>query len=86
MTNLDFANEATTVIRFPSDRQFAAYRAEVEDRYDARMVRVVRHAVHTDARGTVAHVHHSRGLGAELKGLAYGQFDGATLSTTFHND
>lgn len=79
----NFTHEATTEIRFPSDREFAAFRAEVEDRYDGRMVRVERVRVYVDGRGTVAAVHHARGMGAEVKGLAYGRFNGHTINTIF---
>lgn len=78
---MDFTTEATTVIRFPSDRQFALYRDEIADRYDSRMVRVQR--VSVGPKGTTAEVYHSRGLGAELKGLAYSTFDGSTVRTIY---
>ena len=90
MADLDFTSEATTLLRFPSDRQFVAYRDEVEDRYDGRMVRVKRGVVFTNGESfsilggcVMATVHHSRGLGAELRGLAYSQFDGTTVNTIY---
>jgi len=79
MSNLDFTHEATTIIRFSSDRQFAEFRTEVEKRYDSRMVRVSRYQVRKGV--THAIVSHASNLGAELKGLAYGHFDGHSLPT-----
>lgn len=79
---LDFTNEATTVIRFETDGDFGRFRDAVEDRYDGRMVRVQRSDVLT--RGTYAAVYHSRGLGAELRGLAYGHFNGHTVNTIYN--
>lgn len=72
-----YTDEATTFIRFPSDRQFVLYREDLEKRYSAAMVRVTRHAVLKDA--TVACVEHASNLGAELRGLAYGHYDGHTV-------
>ena len=83
MSNLDFTTEVTTYIRFPSDRQFAAYREEIEDRYDVRMVRISRDQVRRDG-STVAIVSHASNLGAELKGLAYGHFDGNSEASVEH--
>jgi hypothetical protein len=85
MASLDFTNEATTVIRFQTDGDFYHFREAVEDRYDGRMVRVRRSKVSL-TKGTYAEVYHSRGLGAELKGLAYGQFSGHTISTTYEKE
>jgi len=79
-----YTHEATTTIHFPTDRQFAAYREDIEERYDGAMVRVER--VSVSHEGTTAAVHHARGLGAELKGRAYGHFDGSTVSTVYPNE
>lgn len=77
MTNLDFTNEAETVIRFRTDHNFVGFREDVKDRYDPRMVRVDRYRVYKD--GVDALVSHVSNLGAELRGLAFGHFDGKTV-------
>lgn len=78
--------EATTEIRFPSDRHFSEFRDEVKSKYSPAMVRVERCAVYTDGRGTLAEVHHSRGLGAELKGLAHSRHEGNSVRTIFNEE
>lgn len=82
-TRPTFTHEATTAIHFPTDAQFAGFRDEVEARYSATMVIVVRHKVGRFGGWTEAKVHHARGLGAELKGLAYSQFDGNSVNTIY---
>ena len=84
MANLDYTHEATTVIRFPSDHNFTNFREAVYDRYDPRMVKINRLRVFRD--GVDAEVHHSRGLGAELRGLAYGSFEGHTINTIYEKE
>lgn len=80
-----FYLEATTFIRFPSDRQFQDFREEMADRYQNSMVRTSRDQVRADG-STIAKVNHSRNLGAEIKGRAYGFHDGESISTVFHGD
>ena len=88
---MSFTHETTTIIRFPSHQQFVAFRDDVEDRYDGRMVAVKRGAACSSgasfrgARGCVlATVHHSRGIGAELRGLAFGRYEGWILNALCH--
>jgi hypothetical protein len=80
-----FNHEATTLIEFPTDRQYAAFRDELEDRYSALMVTVNRERTTVEGRTTAA-VRHSRNLGAEIKGLAYGYFDGNSINTIYHGE
>lgn len=75
---LNFTTECTTIIRFPTDGDFHHYHEAVQAKYDPRMVLVARRSV--SSAGTVAAVSHAGGLGAELRGLAYGHFHGITVS------
>ncbi len=80
---ISYINEGTTEILFPSDSQFTAFRDLISVRYSPAMVKVERCKVYTDGRGTLAEVHHARGLGAEIKGLAYSDFGGKSIRTVF---
>ena len=80
----DFTHEATTILQFASDGDFAAYRDVIRDRYSVHMVAVKRHKVDGQGR-TQARVRHSRGLGAEVRGLAFGTWGAETLATYTEN-
>jgi hypothetical protein len=78
MTNkIDFTNEATLKVLFKTDGDFSTFREWAHARYSRGMVRVERGRVRPE--GTIALVHHSRGLGAELKGNAFANFKGVIL-------
>jgi len=83
MTQYTFYREATTTIRFPSDRQFAEYRDDMTDRYQQSMVRVSRSQVRPDG-SVFAEVRHSSNLGAEIRGRAVGHYDGSTINTIYN--
>lgn len=79
-----FTDEATTIIRFPSVRDFEEYRNAVHERYDARMALVNWFKVPAKEAWVEGRVRHSAGIGAELRGLAYAHHNGETVSTIDH--
>lgn len=78
----DFTREALSTVVFPTDGHYVRFRDEVKSLYDSQTVLVTRHMVKRDGT-TSAQVRHARGLGAELKGLAWGHFEGVTVSTVY---